>query len=223
VRKEVPVAAGLGGGSADAAAALRLIQRANPDHEQAVDWYGLAARLGSDVPVCLAGRPSLIGGRGDEIVPLLDVATLAVLLVNPLTPHPDNKTARVFKALAAPALDTDPPALDLAAYADLNDRDRLLTVIRQYGNGLAGAAEAVNPAINGVLRALIALPGVEIGAVTGAGPTCFAVFADWASAAGAAKVLMAQHPTWWMMPTLLHTPPVAPIAKVEQRSASAES
>ena len=70
LEKNLPVAAGLGGGSADAAALLRAVRRANPERAGAVAWHALAARLGADVPVCLAGTPALISGIGDKVEPL---------------------------------------------------------------------------------------------------------------------------------------------------------
>ncbi|MBO0741396.1 MAG: 4-(cytidine 5'-diphospho)-2-C-methyl-D-erythritol kinase, partial [Hyphomicrobiaceae bacterium] len=110
LEKALPVAAGLGGGSADAAALLRAVQRANPNYATTIDWYGLAARLGADVPVCLAGTPSLMRGIGDRIEPLPpSLAPLACVLVNPRVPL---ATARVFAAFASaePALGDAPRA-----------------------------------------------------------------------------------------------------------------
>jgi 4-diphosphocytidyl-2-C-methyl-D-erythritol kinase len=99
--KNLPVAAGLGGGSADAAALLRAVRAANPERAARIDWYALAARLGADVPVCLSGQPALIRGVGDQIERLQPGSRpppLAAVLVNPRVPLP---TARVFSALAA--------------------------------------------------------------------------------------------------------------------------
>jgi 4-diphosphocytidyl-2-C-methyl-D-erythritol kinase len=110
LHKALPVAAGIGGGSADAAAALRLIQRGNP--HVAVDpavWSRLAASLGSDVPVCLENQMSTMSGRGEAVVPL-SAPPLAAVLVNPMAPVPSSKTAAVFKALAAPPLESPPQA-----------------------------------------------------------------------------------------------------------------
>ena len=101
LEKNLPVAAGLGGGSADAAALLRAVRAANPDRAGGIDWHALAARLGADVPVCLAGEPALIRGVGDRIEPLAPahrLPPLAAVLVNPRVPLP---TAQVFRALAA--------------------------------------------------------------------------------------------------------------------------
>ena len=99
LEKNLPVAAGLGGGSADAAALLRAVRHANPERAGRIDWHGLAARLGADVPVCLAGAPALICGVGDMVEPLGPghrLPPLACVLVNPRVPLP---TAQVFRAL----------------------------------------------------------------------------------------------------------------------------
>ena len=101
LEKNLPVAAGLGGGSADAAALLRAVRQVNPERTDRIDWHGLATRLGADVPVCLAGVPALIRGIGDRIEPLgpaRRLPPLAAVLVNPRVPLP---TAQVFRALAA--------------------------------------------------------------------------------------------------------------------------
>src|SRR6476646_10188178 len=101
LEKNLPVAAGVGGGSADAAAVLRAVRRVNPERAGSIDWHGLAARLGADVPVCLAEIPARMRGVGDRIEPL-DAAhrppPLAAVLVNARVPLP---TAQVFTALAA--------------------------------------------------------------------------------------------------------------------------
>ena len=110
LEKNLPVAAGLGGGSADAAALLRAVRRANPERAGAVPWHALAARLGADVPVCLAGTPALIAGIGDKVEPLGPAHRLppmAVVLVNPRLPLP---TAQVYRALAAGSLPAKSPA-----------------------------------------------------------------------------------------------------------------
>src|SRR5207302_120616 len=101
LEKNLPVAAGLGGGSADAAALLRAVRAANPQRAGRIDWHRLAARLGADVPVCLADAPALIRGVGDRIEPLgvaRRLPPLAAVLVNPRVPLP---TAHVFRAFDA--------------------------------------------------------------------------------------------------------------------------
>ena len=187
LEKNLPVAAGLGGGSADAAALLRAVRRANPDRAGAVAWHELAARLGADVPVCLAGAPALIWGIGDKVEPLgaaHGLPGMAAVLVNPRLPLP---TAQVYRALAAgPApAGRQPPAppgrfVDLASLVDL---------MRRRGNDLERPATALLPAVADIKAALAAQPGCCIAAMSGSGPTCFGIFADAASAASAAAAL----------------------------------
>ena len=100
--KRLPVAAGIGGGSADAAALLRAVARANPARADSVDWGGIAASLGADVPVCLASAPALVWGVGDKMTMLPGLPSLAAVLANPLVPLPPDKTKRVFARLSAP-------------------------------------------------------------------------------------------------------------------------
>ena len=107
LEKNLPVAAGLGGGSADAAALLRAVRQANPDRADAVAWHEVAARLGADVPVCLAGVPAVMRGIGERVEPLAGSPALPAMpavLVNPGLPL---ATAEVFRALAAAPLGAD--------------------------------------------------------------------------------------------------------------------
>lgn len=192
LEKRLPVASGIGGGSADAAAVLRAVRRANPEREAEVDWHGIAASLGADVPVCLANQLSFMTGIGDEIHPMPALAEpLAAVLVNPQISVPSDKTAQVFRTLRAPALTSmlppQPPGIANASGA--------VGLIAHIGNDLEAPAEAVMPAIAEVLAALRASPGCRIARMSGAGPTCFAIVPD---ADRAAAVLRAGHPDWWI-------------------------
>jgi 4-diphosphocytidyl-2-C-methyl-D-erythritol kinase len=204
LEKNLPVAAGLGGGSADAAALLRAVRLANPEPAGAIPWHEVAARLGADVPVCLAGKPALIRGIGDRIEPLQPArrppATAAVL-VNPRVPL---STATVFTALAASS-----PSCRFSrgegtgAFPDLQ---ALVAYMRARGNDLERPAIALLPAIAEVKVALAAQPGCRLEAMSGSGPTCFGLFDDQASAARAAVALARTHPHWWIVETRLDCP-----------------
>lgn len=105
ITKRIPVSAGLGGGSADAAATLRAVRRANPEHAEAVDWSAIAARLGADVMACLLSRPLVMRGTGTVVEPLATpLALLHGVLVNPQAPVPADKTRAVYGSLAAAPL-----------------------------------------------------------------------------------------------------------------------
>jgi 4-diphosphocytidyl-2-C-methyl-D-erythritol kinase len=212
LEKILPVAAGLGGGSADAAALLRAVRRANPERSELIDWHGLAARLGADVPACLAGVPALMRGIGDLLEPLTHpLPPLPAVLVNPRVPL---STAHVFRALAAsppsprfsrgegrgegPPLAQAPEASDL-----FPDFEALLAYMRAHGNDLEPPAIALLPVIADLKAALAAEPGCILTAISGSGPTCFGLFADDATAANAASSLASSRPTWWTTATRL--------------------
>jgi 4-diphosphocytidyl-2-C-methyl-D-erythritol kinase len=199
LEKNLPVAAGLGGGSADAAALLRAVRRANPERAGAIVWHALAARLGADVPVCLAGTPALISGIGDKVESLGSAHRLppmAVVLVNPRLPLP---TAQVYRALAAgpTSLDSPPSALP-RSFSDLAS---LVDAVRFHGNDLERPAISLLPAIADLKAALGAQPGCRIAAMSGSGPTCFGIFADEAGARNAAGALTRAYPRWWVVAT----------------------
>lgn len=194
LEKQLPVAAGIGGGSADAAALLRALRRANPQHAERIDWPAIARRLGADVPVCLLNRAAWMTGVGEVLSPIAELPRLDVVLVNPMVAVPADKTAQVFRALAAGPLDAgagDAPPPRVVR------RDALLALI-DGGNDLETAARMVIPAISDVLAALRASHGCAVAAMSGAGPTCFGVFDDAGKARDVAASLAARHPSWWI-------------------------
>lgn len=201
LEKQLPVAAGVGGGSADAAALLRAVRRANDACSRDVDWGGLARELGSDVSVCLESQARWMTGVGHDLAPVAGgLPPLHVVLANPLAAVPADKTARVFRILGAGPVHGEyaPGAPPWFA-----DGESLLAFMRAGGNALAGAAEAVVPETGAVRAALRALPGVAYVAVSGAGPTCFGVFADRAAAEAAARQLAASQAGWWVVAATL--------------------
>lgn len=183
--KHLPPASGIGGGSADAAAALRALARLTG---KAIPG-GLALRLGADVPVCLAARPARMRGVGE----VLDPVTLPqgwIVLANPRVEVP---TPAVFRALARkhnPALpDTMPHWPDMAALAAWLATQR---------NDLEAPALAIAPVIAQVLAALRAQEGTRIARMSGSGATCFGLFAEEAPARAAETAIAAAHPGWWV-------------------------
>ncbi|MFA5948937.1 MAG: 4-(cytidine 5'-diphospho)-2-C-methyl-D-erythritol kinase [Hyphomicrobium sp.] len=195
LEKRLPVAAGLGGGSANAAALLRAISRANPDAGRDVDWHAVAARLGADVPVCLAGEASWMRGIGDVLSPLrYALPRLDVVLVNPMAAVPADKTAQVFRKLGAR------PGGEAARHdePEFADRARLVAYLRRCGNDLAEAAATIVPEMRDVLAALANQAEADLVAVSGAGPTCFAILPDAARAQRAAEDLRLLNPHWWI-------------------------
>lgn len=202
LQKNLPVAAGIGGGSADAAAVIRAVQRANPHSSSDVDWTALAIGIGADVPVCLASRLSWMCGLGERVVPLHLTTPLALpaVIVNPLVPVPADKTAQVFRALRAGPLPASGVSTDLPK---IPHAEALLPTVHAGHNSLERPCREIVPAVAQVLEALAALPGATVARMSGGGPTCFALFGDDASASAAAAQLEEQHPRWWVHATRL--------------------
>lgn len=196
--KRLPVAAGIGGGSSDAAAALRLLARLNrlsPDDPAIV---AAARATGADVPVCLDPQARMMCGVGEEIGPPLHLAPLPAVLVNPGVPVP---TAPVFKALGLAAGQSLPGA-DHPVIGEGLDGDALVAAIGPARNDLEAPALTVAPVIGTVLAALRA-QGCRLARMSGSGATVFALFDDRRRAVRAASALRAAHPEWWVAPTFL--------------------
>jgi 4-diphosphocytidyl-2-C-methyl-D-erythritol kinase len=199
--KLLPVAAGLGGGSADAAAALRLIARAKPGGLTETKLAELAAEIGSDVSVCLASRPALITGRGESVAPAHGVPSFGVLLANPGLPL---ATEAVYAALRAEAF-APPPRHDADRLDFHGDFESLIDYVRPRGNDLEPPAAHLVPEIRAVLAALLPVRGVRLARLSGSGPTCFALFSTEAEAKRAAAELAGEHPNWWIAASSVRT------------------
>jgi 4-diphosphocytidyl-2-C-methyl-D-erythritol kinase len=197
LHKELPVAAGIGGGSADAAAILRILERLNPGIASDRDWQLLACDLGADVPVCRVNRLSYMRGLGDRVDPInLDIELPAVL-VNPNTPL---STARVFADLAAePVKPTDV----IHALPQFTSQAQLLDWVHSGRNDLEPPALRLAPIVGRVRAALQAERGCQLARLTGSGPTCFGLFGSQPEAANAAAAITREHPEWWVRPTNL--------------------
>jgi 4-diphosphocytidyl-2-C-methyl-D-erythritol kinase len=197
--KLLPVAAGLGGGSADAAAALRLIASANNGAISESGLLKLAPSLGSDVSACLASRPALITGRGEQVEPVEAFPVCGVLLANPGKPLATEAVYATLRAESLKALPHHMPAVRLG----FSGFATLLDYMLARGNDLEVPAARLVPEIREVLAALLALPGAREARLTGSGPTCFALFATEDEARRAGATLAAQHPTWWVAASTL--------------------
>ena len=183
--KRLPAAAGIGGGSSDAAAVVRGLQA-----------LGLAgagmerlAALGADVPMCLSPTPVRARGIGERLT-FVALAPLPAVLANPRVPVP---TAEVFRALASPDGTPMPETLP-----DLTDRETAIDWLAAQRNDLEAPARAVAPEVGAVLAALARLPGARLVRMSGSGATCFALFDDEAAAEAAAGLLAAERPGWWI-------------------------
>ena len=196
--KRLPVAAGLGGGSADAAAALRLLARAyglKPDDPLI---YAAARATGADVPVCVEPRTRLMRGIGEILSGPLKLPALQGVLVNPGIALATKAVFAGWKPNLAAVMPTDSTTLGA-----MTKRDQLLGFLKNQANDLELPALALAPAIADVLTALRNQQGCELARMSGSGSTCFAVFASAAEAITAAEAIHAAHPQWWVRATAL--------------------
>jgi len=192
LRKNLPVASGIGGGSADAAAALRLLARLNGMPADSPDLMTLAGRIGADVPVWLRGEACRMGGIGERLGPPLGLPPLHGVLVNPGVAV---ETAAVFRALALPPGEIRQPSA--------RSEHDLLTEILHGGNDLQAAAMEAVPEIGMVLASLEAQPGCLTARMSGSGATCFGLFESGDAAEAAAARIGADQPGWWVRATSL--------------------
>lgn len=199
LHKQLPVAAGIGGGSSDAAAALRLLAEGNGlslDHPAVI---AAARATGADVPVCLDPRARMMRGAGEEIGPVLDLAPLPAVLVNPGVPV---ATAPVFKALGL-AVGQRLDRAEHPAIGHGHDAEAVLGAITPARNDLEAPALTVAPVIGEALTRLRAQGGCRLARMSGSGATVFAIFSDDAAAQGAAEAVRTAQPGWWVAPTRL--------------------
>lgn len=189
LEKNIPVAAGLGGGSADAGAALRLLAAANSIPPGDPRLMQAARNVGADVPVCLRSRACVMRGIGEQLSPPLALPRLPALLVNPGVAL---ATKDVFARLDSTAR-TGPSLDDIPL-----ERDALIAMLAAQSNDLTQAAIAQAPVVTDVLAALSKLPGNLLARMSGSGPTCIGLFATQAAAADAARRLGAAQPRWWV-------------------------
>lgn len=183
--KLLPVASGIGGGSADAAAALRLLDALWETRQTPAQLAAIAATLGADVPVCIASEPARMQGIGEILTPAPALPACGLLLANPRIPLP---TPQVFRARRG---EFSPPA---EMPERLADAEALAEWLRPLGNDLQDAALSLCATIAEVLSAIAAQPGCLLARMSGSGATCFGIFTTPAAASAAAKALPA---AWW--------------------------
>jgi 4-diphosphocytidyl-2-C-methyl-D-erythritol kinase len=196
--KVLPVAAGIGGGSADAAAALRLLARANGLATDDVRLIEVAKLTGADVPVCLPSRPCVMTGVGETLLPL-GLPNMPCVMVNPRVPV---ATRDVFAALGLRNGELLVGVTDvIRAMAWPDDGASLadwIEALAAGSNDLEAPAMRIQPVIGEVLSALRAADGTRLARMSGSGATCFAIFEDSAEAQRAAQRIQLDHPNWWV-------------------------
>lgn len=198
LEKVLPVAAGIGGGSADAAAALRLLARLNGLAIDDPRLVAVALKTGADVPVCLASQACDMTGVGEKLMPL-SIPPLPAVMVNPRVPV---ATKDVFAALGLKPGDLLAGAADIvqapawpAAGAGISD---WVKALERVPNDLEPPAVKVQPVIADVLATLGTCAGAELARMSGSGATCFAIFGSAAQARHAGDQISADHPEWWV-------------------------
>jgi len=199
LQKTLPCAAGIGGGSADAGAALRLIVRAHggPTAERMAE--AVAPLIGGDVLACYHNLPGFMSGEGESFDPVLSIPRLPAVLVNPGISCPTGDVFREYDRVAPDHMPEHPPLPDnrtaLRAFVTwLNENTR---------NSLQIPALSMHPQITNTLARMQALAGVRMVRMSGSGATCFALFESLEMAETAADELYEQHPDWWVQSTLL--------------------
>lgn len=196
--KRLPVASGIGGGSADAAAALRLLAQLNGIAVTDPVLLRAAAAIGADVPVCVESRARVMEGVGDRLGPPLRLPPLFGLLVNPGVPV---ETSAVFRALGLQP--GEPHSNRIEPVSEAASTEALLQALGASGNDLEAPACRIVPVIAEVLSGLRDLPGCRLARMSGSGATCFALFDDCRASATAGRALQRARPGWWVEPTTL--------------------
>ncbi len=189
LEKQLPVASGIGGGSADAAAAIWALCRLWEIDPSGPSLQTIALSLGADIPGCLLSQTAIMRGIGEDLHPLQHFPTMAIVLVNPGL---SVSTPEVFRARSAPFT----KAFD---WPDSNcPPEAAIKLIAQQSNDLEHPAIGIAPAIADVLSDISALPGARLARMSGSGATCFGLFAERATADEAANAMRARHPEWWV-------------------------
>lgn len=189
--KKLPIGAGLGGGSSDAAAALKLLA---DDWNIAAPLAKIATALGSDVPACLHGAPLWMEGAGDELSPVSLPFDVPALLVNPRQEVATQAVYQKVKPPYSPHLTLPTGFATLAA---------LLEFLRSTHNALEEPALSIAPIIRKVMHDVSFLPGCLLSRMSGSGATCFGIFPSQKACINAGRELENLHPNWWIKPALL--------------------
>lgn len=198
LHKHLPCAAGIGGGSADAAAALRLIARAHGGERALKAAEAVAPELGGDVLACLRGVSGMMSGEGDVYEPVLSIPALPAILINPGIACP---TGPVFDAFDQDG--TDPLDHPMPKVSRIQDDSFVTYLQAQTVNNLQTPAISLVPEIGAALEQLERVEGVKLVRMSGSGATCFAIFDEMESAERGAESLMVSRPDWWVRATLL--------------------
>ncbi len=195
LNKNLPVASGMGGGSSNAAAALRLLSPYTSSGYGLGRLSELALELGADVPVCLMGEAVYMSGIGEKIEPAFGIAPQYALLVNPLVKV---STAQVFEKLQARRI-TGNPVVSEGWYCRPSQHKDFQSYLLQTENDLEQPAQQLEPQITVALEMLKTQEGCFLSRMSGSGATCFGLFDSKENALVAAKVIKGKKGDWWVV------------------------
>lgn len=187
--KNLPLSSGIGGGTSDAACAVRMALKSYNVKMTDSLMQKLTQHIGADFPVCYHCKPAMIYGIGDVIQPLEDLPVMHMVLVNPLKPCP---TANVFQSRGNVLSNAQP------LQNNLKTNDALTSYIKSCGNDLTDAAVRIVPEIKDVLRELRDIPDCEYAEMSGSGATCFGLFGSMELATHGCALLREHYPDWWV-------------------------
>ncbi|MCD7059278.1 4-(cytidine 5'-diphospho)-2-C-methyl-D-erythritol kinase [Pelagibacterium xiamenense] len=193
LEKHVPVAAGLGGGSADAAAVIRLLAQMTDEDIPDADLFALAATLGADVPMCLFSRPCEVLGIGETLKPVSAFPALHLVLVNPREAVATPDVFRRLKSRSNPPMPQLPRSIDRAAMLSL--------WLADTRNDLEPPAREIVPAIAEITEAIAATQNCVLARMSGSGATCFGLYGSAAAAHQAAHDLREKLQGYWVAAT----------------------
>jgi 4-diphosphocytidyl-2-C-methyl-D-erythritol kinase len=194
--KHLPLASGVGGGSADAAATLHALAEHWSLPIALDDLLAVGRAIGADVPVCLRGMPTLVSGDGDRLAPVPDLPGFALVLVNPRVEVP---TAKVFGNL-----DVRTGAYPQPFPAQMDSLRGFVAWLDRTSNDLASPAKQIAPQVMHVEHALTASTGCLLARMSGSGATCFGIYPTIEAANTAAREIAAANPAWWVKPAGLY-------------------
>lgn len=192
LEKNLPVASGIGGGSADAAAALRALIRLGDIEIDEANLLHMAIELGADVPVCLQSRTAMMRGIGERITPVEKLPAFWMVLANPSITI---STTEIFQKLNAPSLNAH---THNDVVPDFKNFESLLDWLKRNPNDLQASAISIAPVIADVLWVLDETTNCRLARMSGSGATCFALFAREEEARSAALKLRSAEPNWWI-------------------------
>ncbi len=197
--KRLPVGAGVGGGSSDAASALRLLAELNDVPCSDPRVLEAAGATGADVPVCVDGHARMMRGTGDQLGPPCRLPRLYAVLANPGV-HLDTRS--VFAAMGLKPGFVSPLPADPEVESE-HGFERVLTALGRGRNDMEEAACRLAPIVSDVLDILAAVPRCRLARMSGSGSTCFGLFGDWRDAIRAAATIRGRRPGWWVRATTL--------------------